>query len=749
MAQGYDARPEGRQSFAFQPPRPVQTNSGPSGQSRSVGVQGGNSQSGGIAAGPQTNPGAIASGLGSYFGELMRPYVERQQQKAFFRGYTRAQSGEALDELDKSNKGLGRIFGPTSFEDGAQFYKGHEALSNWQTDALTNIDELKKLTPDELAGVLAEKSRSMMTGHGDTDKIIQTGLMEATGPLVNTITKARYAWQQDTAKTQVSTAWGAGADALQASVVAASALADPTDADNTALVGMVQNFRASLMQPAGMDDDSYKDSLYGFMLNAQERGNFYAVQVAKRAGIMEVFDDEQKVRLEGSYDRHAKKLQAKASSDPEVNKAIIELSTGVKMGRLSSVDVMAGYQKINGMINRMTGVEGQDLFDADEIRAGVDDVTDLAVATLLRNEAKAERAAEREEDRAYDAARDAAEEAQVVSQVQVAWAAGDMSAGIAGGIKSGDADILAMNDYRAGNFTNIIRQYGSGYVSSALATNIQDSVSATLTSEYDEGFKAAYQTWSAMNTASRVTAQKYYGSHHTAFQRFDKLAKGGSLPVDAYRKSFGDPATYGDADIPAARRAEVKTAVKAHVASLGPSWYNSIPGLSKITPNNSAQSIIAAGITRSVSIAAKNSDQPTSVLVEDALREQIQSNSTEIVGRHAWTNAPGTPKLNKILKLQPEDASIAFAGTVAMYMKRAGYAKGADGDFYDIIRAKGPDGRVVFHVLEKEADGQSVSVVITQTQLENTAKALVKAGVAKPVKFKMKGAWAPGAKHSF
>lgn len=738
MAQGYDTRQATRQSFAFQPPAPVQTNAAPSGQQRTARVEGGNSQSGMIAAGPQTDPGAIAGPLGQFFGELMQPYVERKQQAAFFKGFTRAQAGDSLDELDKSNKGLGKIFGPTSFEDGAQFYKGHEALSKWQTEAVTNIDELKRLTPDELAEVLAEKSRAMMTGHGDTDRIIQTGLMQATGPLVSTITKARYAWQQDTAKLQVSSAWAAGASALQASVVAASALTDPTDADNKALGGLVSTFRSSLMKPAGMDEDSYKDSLYGFMANSSEAGNFYAVQVAKAAGIMEVFDDKQKEALEVKYEKYAKKAQALASGDPSINEAIIELETGIKMGRVTGVDVMAGYSKINGMINRLTGVQGLDLFDADEIRSGVSDVTSLAVATLRRNEDKAERAAERAEDRRLDAAEDAAEEDAVAAQVNIAWTAGDMQAGIVGGIKPSDADMLAYNDYQQGNFKNIVKQYANGYVSTRVASTIQESVNATLTPEYNNGFKSAYEGWAKMNAASRTTAAKYYGQHHTAFQKFDKLTKGGTLPTNAYIRSFGDPATYGEADIPPARRKEVTEQVETYIGSLGTKWYNLIPGLGKVEPNTSAKAVIAAGVRRSVGIASKNSDLPTATLTADAIQEQVKSNATEIIGRHAWANAPGTPRLSSLLGLQAEDTAAVFSGAMNYYMKKAGYAPGEAGENYDIIRAKGPDGKAIFHIQEKDDDGQAISVIITQGQLEATRDAWLKAKTPQAVKAKPK-----------
>jgi hypothetical protein len=245
---------------------------------------------------------------------------------------------------------------------------------------------------------------------------------------------------------------------------------------------------------------------------------------------------------------------------------------------------------------------------------------------------------------------------------------------------------------------------------------------------YTADTKASYQEWQSLNALRPAAAKAYYGEQlHTSFQKFDSLTRGGLQPNAAYIRSFGDPTIYGTADVPRERQKEVNAAVTSHIEGLSSSWYNPF-SWGSYELNTSAKSVVASAIKRQVGVAAKNSDQPTSALVADAIDYARKNNSLETYATFAWVNKPGTKPLHTVLKLQPADAAEVFSGAVGYYLKKAGYADGAQGQLYDIIRSKGPNDTTLFYITAKneEDPSENRSVVITQAQLEATAQNLVK-----------------------
>lgn len=706
---GQDARQGARSTFAFQGPAPVQSNSAPSGQSRGAEVVGGQSQSGVVVAGPQTNPGSITEGLGQFFGELMRPAVERKQREKFFEGYTAAQSGVALDELTHNGSPLTKIFGPSGFEQGAQFYTAKTKVAEWANNSMADMDRLKRLTPQELATELADTSTRMMTGDPYADDIIQQDLLSASGPMMNTVAKERFAWQQTEAVRTMSEASTASAKLLQTTLVSQAGLGTPTDEQRSATQSALAGFLGGMSQPYGMTDESYRGYLKSFMRGAMQDGNFYAVEAMRRAGVMKVLPEEDQTKLDDAYVTFGNKAMAREAIN--VTPDLITLDTMIKTERISPLDAAKEISRINGVMRERTGID-LDLFDYKDIRATAGSVVDIVVASHRRLEARQWQIEDRRQDREWKKEDDAADAAEASAQTTMMWGVGQPKAGIAGGMKAGDFDVLANNDYRAGNYTNIARAYSNdGYVSSLASSQMQAAVTSSLGSEYSKDFRRGYDEWSALNKLRPAAAAGYYGKYHVPMQKYDALVRSGTAPQLAYARSFGDPATYAVSEVSPQRRKEVAEAVPDAIDNMDASWFNPF-GRTRL--NESSKAALVGALTNGVALAAQNTDRPTQSLVDEQAERLFRSGGAERIGAFAWRQKPGTKPFTSFTKLQEKEQDRLFTSLLDRKLKAAGFREGASADNYDILRIVTPNGKQALHI---DPEGDSPGVLITADEI--------------------------------
>lgn len=675
MAQGFDARQPTRGSFAFQPPAPSQVRTGGSGGSRGAQIVGGESQGGAVMAGQQTDPGAMTIGLGDFFDKLMEPHLQRRQQEEFFRGMTEAQAGHATEEARAGS--LSQIFGPTGYQEGAAFYNARQQLGDWQNDVLTNMDAFKRMAPDEAAKALADHSQKMMTGNPFADALIQQGIIEGSAPLLNTVAKERFAWQQQEAVTAFSKSSDTSATTLQQLLVRQSALTAPTDADKSATAVAVQNFARGMAKPEGMTDDSYKKFLVGFMRNQLQAGNFYAVEVMRNAGIDAVLTDDERTRLEDNYQRYGNRALGKAAMTPEIADALIRLDTRIRLGedtpeRITPIEAAAELARINSRIKRTTGLD-IDLFDIEDIRGASGSVVDALVAGYRRAEDRRWQIEDREDAQAFQREEREAERQENAAQVNAAWAVGAPETGMAAGMEARDFDVLAINDYRAGDFSRIANSFArEGYVSNRTAQLMQAAITNNMGESYTKDFRRAYGEWSKLNKANGGAAAAYYGQYHVMMQRFDQLVSSGMLPNTAYIRSFGDPAAYAIESIPGDRRKALEDAIPGAINATESWWIGRVFG-GRTLLNVPSREVVAATIRSYVVTAGNNSTVPVNDLVGQAIQAEQAAGRLERYGAFAWRNPTGTKALSTLLRLQPREADSVVTQAIIQGLTEVGY----------------------------------------------------------------------------
>jgi hypothetical protein len=736
MTDGYDARQSGRQSFAFTPQAPVQGSTAASaGSPQRIQVEGGESR-GGNPTNQITEPAPQAGELGEYFGKLLEPYVQKKQDERFWSGVSAARSGIALDELDHSNKGINKIFGPSSFEEGAMMYAATTAINQWSVDMDADMDNLKRMSREDAAKVVAAKSNEMLTGHPGADQIIQKGIFQASGPMLTTIAKEQYAFGQQRAKAAVSQSWATGADALQATVVRQLALSDPSDPSHSAQAEAMRNFAQSMVKPHGMDDDSYRDSLVGFMRNAAQNGNGYAITAMKQAGVMDVLDDEERTKLEDSVLRYGNKAIGEAAL--ELGPRIVNLHRDELWGKHSALSAMAEVASINAEAKRRTGFD-IDLIDAKEAVGEGKNVMSALRAAYVKQEDHKWEMEDKARERKWKLDDDAAEIAGKAAQIKAMWGGGNIKLSVAMGIGSqSNYDGLAYKDYANGDLSHITRAFKTdGWVSSLVADNFKANIQSSIGLQYNPDFEIGYKRFQAFNKASKAMAMAYLGNLYTPLLNYDRLVSGGrgTTPTMAFAQAFSNPAQYSSMALPEGATTSAAKAIKDHVAGKQATTLFGVQlnPFSRANLNKSGEQAMQNAFGRQLAVMSANSDVPPEDLIPQLEGAAIANGTFERYGQLAWTNAQGSDNLGQRLHLMQDEADEIIPAVIDLWLKKSGNKAGAGGNSYDIRRFKDARGNMVLAVRpeDDDADGYQSPVLIPFSAFKDAANGVRASRVAK------------------
>lgn len=719
MATGYEVRATGSQSFASAPTAPTQVNSGASAQSRGAQVVGGESI-GGVEGGQYSQPGYIASGLGQFFERFMEPSVKRQQGAQFFKGYTEAQSGRALTELTDNGSPLTKIFGPSGFAQGAQFYTSQARVDNWSRDTLADMDNLKKLPPEELSKHLAASSEGLMTGDPYADQQIQAGFLAAQGPVIQTVAKARFAWQQQEATEAVSAAANSSADTLQLIVTANAGLGEKIDAEAVQLQS--QRYLMSMAKPEGLTEENYQKFLYGHLRNSMTKGNFYAVELMRAKGVESVLTEDQQRGLTDAYERYGNRALDGAASQPDIAERLLRLDARIAQVEIGGEnpanvnDVIEEYAAINLLLRERTGV-AKDFFDADDIRTMGRGVIGARVARFKRDESLRQRIEEREwnaEERRREREEEAADNLAMVGTV---WATGKVNDGKANGLSDSDFDAIAMREFGAGDYGGLQRAFlGSGWTSKLVSNQVQSMTRIGLGDKFTKSAETAYGVWKQMNRANPGMAADYFGEFHFAWSSFDAMQSAGDKDV-AYRDAFASAGKYGVASIPPERRKEYDKQIKPVLAAQSfRLWSPTTWGNEDL--NDVSTNIVRQAITDQFARLAEYSPRPVPELVQQALNSALNSGKLERYGPFAWVNTRGGGRpMASLLGMNKRDSGRVISGAVSHMLKKQGVT-----DMGAVRVERMGDNLIAEHM---SPEGLTIQTPIPLPFLQQTAQQLV------------------------
>lgn len=728
MASGFETKPATRNTFAFTGPDPVQNRPSAQGNFRGAQVVGGESRSGMETSTAQAAP--IGGQLGEYFERLLQPYVERRQKQQFIRGLTEQMSRQAGDEIRASKGGFAQIFGPTAFEQGAVFYSAKKAATDWTTEKLADMDNLKRLSPEDLSRAVADGIQALETGDPITDNAVQMAVLEASGPLIETVAKERYKWQQETASRSARDAWHSAAGLLQQLSSRNAQLSSPDDSLTATLAQSKQAFLSSLQQPYGMDSDTYRTSLFDFMRKSMQDGNFAAVEALRDAGIADIFDDEDRTKLDNYYRTYGDQAIAKAMSDPNTGlmDKLLRIDESLAKSEIdpnaySVMDMVADLRAVNADARRISGVN-MDLLDYKEIRAEGRRHLGSVVSAIKRQQDHQWQVeiANVAEDRRE--AREQRELAEATAAATAAWGVGRPRTSILEGIADAKMfDKLALRDYTAGNYTSIVRASKTEqWVSQPVADMMQAKVRNSIGDQYTESTKEAYQEWSKLNQLNGAAAQLYYGDFHVQMLNFDKLQRGGMRPEAAFKQAFNNPANYAVSVDPNRRKA-VDKAITENVEAATSFSVFGMQAWGRTNLNPSSKIAVENGLRRGTSLLLQNSDLPEEAAVSQAASQMAANGTLERYGAHAWQNSSPTTSFGKLLGLQEREADTVVSDAIDRSLKAGGFAAGGGGENYVYQRFTDQNGNPALMVQALDDDaGHPITAYITLDQLRAAAQ---------------------------
>jgi len=726
----------GRTSFAFEPARVSQSQPNSQGGFRGIQMQGGNtSVAGGVAAASQfTTPGPEADRIGGFLTDLLQPAIERRKKEQFVAGMVDQMSAVSGEEIRVNDKNpLNTIFGPSSYEEGAIFYSAKDAVNKWQTNMLADMDNLKRLPPDQLTKVVAESFGAMKSGDRFTDLAVETSLIEASQPVIGAIAKERYKWQQGEALNAWSGAASSGGAAFQSAMVSLAQNSEPSDAGNLAANAAHNNFLSSMTKPEGMDDETYRKGLISFYKGAVQGGNGYAATALKKSGLFNLLTDEELVKLEDAELKYGNRALGRAA----VNFAedIDRLNFNMEFGKTSSTEAMAQLATINEKVKAATGFD-QDLFDYKDITGAGKNVWTALHAQLQRQEDRrwqVEDMARREKFETDQKDKEAADEA---AQVQTAWAAGRVKTAMAAGIGStGNFDILAQADYASGNWTNMLRSYNNDqWVSSLVKDQVQAQIGSSIGQEYNKDFEGGYQKFTQLNKLKPAAAMAYYGDLYSPMLAYERMVTTGRVsPSQAFQRAFSNPAQYAPTpDMSKEATAAIDSWIKSNRGNtwMGGTVGSLLGGRRDLTATG--QAALKNSMARQLGVMMKNTDMPVEALIPNLYQDLIRSGAYEDYGRLGWSNKPGTPNLGKQLGLMQDEADEVVQGVIDRQLKATGFKDGVSGDNFDIRRIKDQRGQTVIAVTPyDDEDGAGATALIPFSMLKAEADSLRDGRVAR------------------
>lgn len=646
MATGYDARGGARKTFASEGSAPVQTNSGLNADSARAGVQGGEAIGGG-EGGEFSSAGYRAAGLGAYFEKLMAPELERKKKAAFFKGFVRAQSGAALDELSDHDSPMTKLFGPTGFAEGAQYYHAQDRINQFGQQTLADMDSLKKMTPDELSVYMAEGMEGMMTGDPFADEMIQEGLLKAQAPLIQTVAKARFEWGQQTVLEKQETAANRGASILQQVASANAVLGEKSDTD--AVRSELERFMQGMAKPEGMTDENYQGFLYSFMRRSMTEGNFYGVEALMQMGVTDVLSDDQQEKINNLYDRQANKALDFAAASPAMMEKILKIDAGVEFEKLSVNEAVEQYRAINDELSQMTGV-ATPYFDDGEIRSAGGRVLGVIAQRARREEDREYRARERAEEREAEAERE-------VGAATAAWATGQVTSAEVMGLKKGTFETIALEEYSNGKIGGIARAYvQSGWSSTAVKSQIQAKARAGLGEKYTKSTDEAYQQWKQLADVNPALANEYFGDLDLPFANFHRMVQGGIGPEVAFRDAFSKVGGYGIQSVPSESRKAYQESMAQIISDRSFSWNNPLKW-GNFTLTETSQSEMVRAIGDEFARIKEHSGRPDAQAAAQAMTIAINNGKWEQYEDIGWSNPRPAKNLGQVLGVQPKLAA--------------------------------------------------------------------------------------------
>lgn len=642
------------------------------GAAPALGIQGGGAKAG-IQLFTQGIPdGAGDASLPAFLAQQFEPAMQKARQERYWQGFTEARAGKSMQEIHATTPWFAKVFGPTSYELGGEMYGVQAAVSGFATEFQRRLPELRQMTPEEVGVAFNEISQAAMTGNQFTDALIQKNLMENAGPAMDQYYKARYAWQQEELSKAQNKAWLAAGAAFQETMANDAKLGrdHPGQApDPEQQREAVRIFLQSFQSPATQNPESYLKNILTTVDQMADAGQWYSIRALEASGLFGAMSPEDQDKLQGRIDRARTKYKRTLANGP-LMRPIAQLFSAARAGAVSAEQFVNGGMEINAQYAALTG-DDTGLFDQADFIRGAESSAGAYYSMwerqMNRMESQREKAITAQEKEQAEARNDAALAAAVttnslgtVSKMK-SVAADDADRAFNSVVDSSVAPggpwvPQNLGEVAVGNYA-VTSAGKEPFVSERMKTRLQAQVTNSAGEEWTDGFEAAYQNWQNIRyhtierengeqdrSSGLATAIEYYGPYAQRMQNYDDQRKAGVDRETAYRRTFGNEASFGQGDlrgIDSAATREARKSLDAAVSKINPSWWQ----LGSDSMGGSATNVVTAAASRYFEQIKLNDPAIGDTDAAQQAIQMAQANGLEISGRYAWQNIRGQKTL--------------------------------------------------------------------------------------------------------
>lgn len=573
-----------------------------------------------LPQGQQDNTLGVLLKLGE---SLIAPHVDRIRSQHAVQGMQRVASGEALTDIVNEQPWYSKIFGDDPLVEGAKAYSVQAQAQTWASEQENNMHQLRKRSPAEIPGYIMETMGKFMTGDPDTDSLIKANIGKAVPNVIKRHTKEHYAYLQEQASEARSRSWGSAAESVRVMYQAAPDMYTPAE-----FVQREQDMLASMVPTAGANEESWYKDVQQFIGGQAEAGNFHAINVLRRGGVLSNMKAEDRLKTEQLLNRYSTWHAAQAVVN--YSDAITGIKVNAHSGLMSAKEVQEAYAKLNDSYTAISG-NSTGIVGKGEI---VGDARAAAIYAVTASQ------------KALAAAANAGEaDARQNGLVHSLWS-GDAALAGANGFKSTEVDNTFLAEWSAkmksGNIeqaTRLLVNNGvAGYENKYVKSEILRLVNTGNGEQYNDNWGAAYGLWKGIRSAKNggeATAQQYFDERtHMRMMAFEQALAGrdpnqyGEFAYQQSLKARGNPGV----DI----SKEDRKVMTAHLDG-GVFTSGAAPGL---TPESKQLVMNLMGQAYSTLQGVTTGDQ----LPKDALA-RAKANGLEVFGKHAWVRDNNQPDL--------------------------------------------------------------------------------------------------------
>lgn len=702
---GYEVRQVPATPEFFKPVPAQAVTGGLSGGSAGGQVIGGNSRSGTTT--PSADPVTGWGEIGNVVDRIMAPKAAALAKNEFWKGVTAARSGQAITDIVDSQSPLSKIFGPSSYVQGAQFYKSQERLASYNQNMLANADELANVPPDKLGERLNKDSQEFQTGDPGTDALIQQSWIEQTGPSLNVIMRTRFAQQQVAAKQAFMSNASTNAGLLQ-DLGRKVGLGTATPDD---YAHQMQITAQAHTIPAGMTAETYREFLPQVAKEYADKGNFHAVTLLKASGALGHMEIDKRTKLDEYIDKKEKAEAQRVRYENAPKLAM--LVGGLRAGSVTASEYNDQIKQMSGDFQRATGVIDTPLVPWSEQEANLT----TGVSNWYEGQAKMAAQTRTLAEKAATEAEKEAVKARTAQQISTLIATGSAGEAInLYGMPKHDVDasfVAAVQGVgaEAGDKMMIDNWTGTKYVNDVIKNRLSQGIRATVSGDYSPAVDKMHADWKRMvsQPEGAAAAGAYYDSDdRIRLERYDSLVSMGQPKPVAFAVAFRDPLTIPVDD---KKRFGDDKEIRGVIKDRFTTWFGQT-GDQRTQLDDFSQRLVGNLVKNNIQTALAN----TGLSVQQATRAEVSNllaNGLENYGGMAWMKQPNQAPLSSYIRsgkhgdqnlnaVPPGTLDKLFGEHVRAGMLAAG---NKDVESYQVVRLADAQGRANFAVVGYNKDG--------------------------------------------